>query len=124
MHCHFGQVEEALAALEEAKDLADETKERWWDAEIHRFKGEMLLALSVDNKSDSEICFHEALSVSRSQQSKSLELRAAMSLSRLWQSQDKRKEAFNLLAPVYEWFTEGHDTADLKDAKALIDELS
>ena len=70
-----------------------------------------------------EVCFHRALEISRRQHGKSFELRAAMSLARLWQSQGKRQDAYDLLAPVYEWFTEGFDTADLQDAKALLDEL-
>ncbi len=72
----------------------------------------------------SEDCFHQALDIAQSQHAKSWELRAATSLARLWQSQDKRQDAYDLLAPVYNWFTEGFDTADLKDAKALLDELS
>jgi predicted ATPase len=78
---------------------------------------------SLDNHTEAETCFHQALSIARRQQAKSLELRAATSLARLWQSQGKRQEAYELLEPVYAWFTEGFDTADLKDAKALLDEL-
>ena len=84
----------------------------------------MLLARSSDNQAEAETCFHHALDIARNQQAKSLELRAATSLARLWQSQAKRQEAHDLLAPVYGWFTEGFDTADLKDAKALLDELA
>jgi predicted ATPase len=87
-------------------------------------KGELLLQLSSDNAAEAESCFHQALSVARSQQAKSWELRAATSRARLWQQQGKRQEAYDLLAPVYGWFTEGFDTADLKDAKALFDELA
>jgi predicted ATPase len=72
---------------------------------------------------EAEACFQQALDIARRQQAKSLELRAAMSLARLWQQQDKRQDAYDLLAPVYEWFTEGFDTADLKEAKVLLDEL-
>jgi predicted ATPase len=86
--------------------------------------GELLLSQSSDNHAESETCFHQALSIARQQQAKSWELRAATSLSRLWKSQDKRDKARKLLAEVYDWFTEGFDTADLIDAKALIDELS
>ncbi len=81
-------------------------------------------AQSSDNHAEAETCFHQALAVARHQQAKSLELRAATSLARLWQSQDKRQAAYELLAPVYEWFTEGFDTADLQDAKALLEELA
>ena len=80
-------------------------------------------AQSSDNHAEAETCFHQALSIARCQQAKSWELRAATSLARLWQSQDKRQDAYDLLAPVYGWFTEGFDTADLIDAKALLDEL-
>ena len=72
---------------------------------------------------EAETCFQQALTIARSQQAKSLELRAAMSLARLWQRQGKRAEAYDLLAPIYSWFTEGFDTADLQEAKALLDEL-
>ncbi len=82
------------------------------------------LQLSTDNTAEAETCFHQALDVARSQQAKSWELRAATSLARLWQSQDKRQEAYDLLAPVYGWFTEGFDTADLQEAKTLLQELA
>ena len=101
----------------------DDTDVRFYGAEIYRHKGVLLLKQAVPDASQAETCFHQALSVARHQQAKSLELRAATSLARLWQSQDKRQDATDLLAPVYGWFTEGFDTADLKDAKALLDEL-
>jgi predicted ATPase len=119
-----GQVEAGRRVLAEALALIDTTEERWWEAELHRLKGELLLALSMDNAAEAEACFHQALDVARRQQAKSLELRAAMSLSWLWQQQDKRDEARALLAPVYGWFTEGFDTADLQEAKALLTSLS
>ena len=84
----------------------------------------MLLSLSAEQHTEAETCFHQALDIARRQQAKSLELRAAMSLSRLWQRQGKRDEARQLLAPIYSWFTEGFDTADLKEARALLDELA
>jgi predicted ATPase len=90
---------------------------------VYRLKGELLLSRSFENRSEAESCFQKALEVSRHQQAKSLELRAATSLARLWQSQEKRDEARELLEPVYSWFTEGFDTADLIDAKMLLDEL-
>ena len=86
-------------------------------------KGELLLAQSAHQTAEAEACFHQALDVARRQQAKSLELRAAMSLARLWQHQGKRDEAHQLLAEVYGWFTEGFDTADLQEAKALLAEL-
>jgi len=119
-----GQVEEGLRVLNEASSLVDKHENHFHEAEIHRLKGELLLQQSSDNHTEAETSFQKALDVAQRQQAKSWELRAATSLARLWQSQDKRKDAFDLLAPVYGWFTEGHDTADLKDAKALIDELS
>ncbi len=78
----------------------------------------------MDNQAEAEACFHQTLDIARHQQAKSWELRAATSLARLWQSQDNRQDAYDLLAPVYDWFTEGFNTADLQDAKALLDELS
>jgi predicted ATPase len=117
-----GQVEEGLNLLDEAIELMD-TGERYYEAEIHRHKGELLLMMSSDNQTEAETCFHQALDVARRQEAKSLELRAATSLAHLWQSQGKGQEAYDLLAQVYEWFTEGFDTADLREAKALLAEL-
>ena len=110
--------------LAEALTLVDTTGERWYEAELYRLKGALLLQQSSDNQAEAETCFQQAIDIARSQQAKSLELRAATSLARLWQQQGKRQEAHDLLAPVYNWFTEGFDTADLKDAKALLDALS
>ena len=87
-------------------------------------KATLLLQQSSDNHTEAETCFHQALDIARSQQAKSLELRAATSLARLWQQQGKRQEAHDLLAPVYGWFTEGFDTADLQEAKALLEALA
>jgi predicted ATPase len=97
--------------------------ERFWEAELYRLKGELLLAGSAVHDTEAEISFRQAFDVARHQQAKSLELRAAMSLSRLWQRQGKRAEAQQLLAEVYGWFTEGFDTPDLQEAKALLDKL-
>src|SRR5262249_35776005 len=91
------------------------------EAELHRLKGELLLVLSTDKTTEAETCFHQALDIARRQGAKSLELRAATSLSRLWQQQGKRAEARTLLAPIYGWFTEGFDTADLRGGKGLLD---
>jgi predicted ATPase len=102
----------------------NKTGERWPEAELQRRKGDLLLSVSMDNQAEAERCFHQALSVARHQRTKPLELRTAMSLSRLWQQQGKRVEAYESLAEIYGWFTEGFDTADLRDAKALLDTLS
>jgi predicted ATPase len=122
-HGTLGEPEAGLTVLVEALALVDTTGERWYEAEIYRIKGELLLAQSLDNHTEAETCFQQAISIARSQQAKSFELRTATSLSRLWQQQGKRQEAHDLLAPVYHWFTEGFDTADLQDAKALLNEL-
>jgi predicted ATPase len=118
-----GQPEAGLRALNEAFPLVDTQETRWNEAEIYRLKGALLLAQSPDNQAEAETCFQHAIRIAQSQQAKSWELRAATSLARLWQQQGKRQEAHDLLAPVYGWFTEGFDTADLKDAKALLEEL-
>jgi predicted ATPase len=119
-----GRAAEGLAALAEALALIDTTEARIYTAELSRLKGALLLQQAVPDAVQAEICFQQALAVARQQQAKSLELRAAMSLARLWQSQGQRQEAYDLLAPVYAWFTEGFDTADLQDAKALLQDLS
>jgi predicted ATPase len=121
---HTGQVEEGLAILDAALSGAHKTEERWSEAELYRLEGALLLTQSSGNKSEAETCFQQALNIAQRQEAKSLELRAAMSLARLWQSQGKRQDAYDLLAPVYGWFTEGFDTADLQDAKAMLLELA
>jgi predicted ATPase len=123
---HLGRTEEALQALAEAHTLMEQHDERWWEAEIYRLRGVLLLKAEGGVRGAelaAEECFQQALDVARRQQAKSLELRAAMSLSRLWQQQGKRDEADALLAPVYDWFTKGFDTADLQEARALLEEL-
>jgi predicted ATPase len=102
----------------------ERTKERWWEAEVNRNTGEIALLSPEPGAAKAEAYFERALDVARQQQAKSWELRAAMSLARLWRDQGKRDEACDLLAPVYGWFTEGFDTLDLKEAKALLDELN
>jgi predicted ATPase len=119
-----GEVEEGLRALTEALSVIETTGERVAEAELYRLKGELLLQQSPDNQSEAESCFHKAISVAQSQHAKSWELRAATSLAKLWQSQNKRQAAYDLMAPVYGWFTEGFDTADLQDAKTVLDALS
>ena len=118
-----GQTTEGLEALAEALATLPKSGVRWWEAELHRLRGELLLQHAVAQPEEAEACFQQALAVARRQQAKSLELRAAMSLARLWQQQGKRAEAHELLAPIYGWFTEGFDTADLQEAKALLEEL-
>jgi predicted ATPase len=103
--------------------LSKGSTERWCEAEVHRVAGEVALKSSRSDVTMAEGHFEQALAIARSQAVKSRELRAATSLARLWQLQSKRKEAHGLLAPIYNWFTEGFDTKDLKDAKALIGEL-
>jgi TOMM system kinase/cyclase fusion protein len=118
-----GKTSEGLAVLTEALTLVHQSGEHWWESELHRLRGELGLRQSGRDV-EVEACFHQALEVARRQQAKSLELRAAMGLSRLWQQQGKRKHAHELLAPVYGWFTEGFDTADLREATALLEQLS
>jgi class 3 adenylate cyclase/predicted ATPase len=120
----IGQPEAGLRVLAEALVHVAHTGERYYEAEIHRLKGELLLQVSADNHAEAETYFQHALSIAQNQSAKSWELRASTSLARLWQQQGKRQEAHDLLAPVYNWFTEGFDTADLKDAKGLLDELA
>jgi predicted ATPase len=136
---HVGQTAEGLHVLAEALACAHTTGERCYEAELYRLKGELLLqsrgqgleagGLTSDvglqtRDAEAEACFHQALDIARRQEAKALELRAAMSLSRLWQQHGKRAEAYALLAPVYGWFTEGFDTADLQEAKALLEALA
>jgi tetratricopeptide (TPR) repeat protein len=119
-----GQPEAGLTCLAEAVTLVEATEERWWEAEVYRLQGECLLRLPNPDVPQATACLHQALDVARSQQAKALELRAALNLSRLWQQQGQRAEAHACLAPIYGWFTEGCDTADLKDAKALLEALA
>jgi predicted ATPase len=112
-----------LEALAEALATLAKRGTDWWEAELYRLRGELLLQHTVSQPEEAEACFQRALAVARRQEAKSLELRAAMNLSRLWQQQGKRAEAYDLLAPIYGWFTEGFDTADLQEVKALLAEL-
>ncbi|HXV81355.1 MAG TPA: hypothetical protein VEG60_15870, partial [Candidatus Binatia bacterium] len=119
-----GRAEEGLSVVARALTRARKTGGRYYEAELHRIKGELLLWQAVPDEEQAEGCFKKAVEVARSQSAKSLELCAAMSLSRLWQRQGKKDEARRLLAEIYGWFTEGFDTADLNEAKALLGELS
>ena len=118
-----GNAEEGLLVVAEALTCVQRTQGRQHEAELYRLKGELLLQQSRDNHLEAGTCFHKAIEIAQKQEAKSWELRAATSLARVWQSQGKQAEARDLLAPVYDWFTEGFDTADLKDAKALLEEL-
>jgi hypothetical protein len=125
-----GQTEQGLNLLDEALAISNKTGNRFWDAELHRLKGELLLMHDSDKESaptartaEVEACFHQAIDVARRQQAKSLELRATTSLCWLWQAQGKCTEAHALLTEIYGWFTEGFDTADLIKAKALLEAL-
>jgi predicted ATPase len=124
---HLGSPADGLQALTEAHTLVEQHDERWWEAEVCRLRGVLLLHAEGGRQSTevtAEECFQRALDVARRQEAKSLELRAAMSLSRLWQRQGQGAAAHKLLAEVYHWFTEGFDTADLQEAKALLEELA
>jgi predicted ATPase len=118
-----GQAGEGLTMLAEALTLVNNNGERNYEAELYRLKGELLQQQATGSGGAVETCFRQALDMARRQQAKSLELRAAVSLSRLWQQQGKRAKAHELLAPIYGWFTEGFDTADLQEARALLEEL-
>ena len=119
-----GRPEEGLTVLDEVRRLVSTMEERWCEAESSRLWGELVLTLSGKRQTAAETCFQQALTIARRQQAKSWELRAAMSLARLWQQQGKRAEARALLAPIYGWFTEGWGTADLQEAKALLETLA
>ena len=123
-HADIGQFHEARRCIGEAITVVEKYKEKWWEAEIHRVAGEIALRSPERDAPEAQACFERALEIARTQQSRSWELRAAMSLAQLWRDQGKRREAHDLLAPVYGWFTEGFDTLDLKEAKALLEELA
>jgi predicted ATPase len=123
VYAELGQFDDALRWLNEATAAVETTEERWWEAELHRTAGKIALMSSEPDAARAEAHFERALAVARAQQAKSLELRAAMSMARLWRDQGKRQQAHDLLVPVYSWFTEGFDTLDLKQANALLGEL-
>ena len=110
--------------IAEAVTRVAATEERWWAAEVYRLQGALLLQRPVPDGGQAEACFQQALDVARRQQARALELRAALSLACLWQQQGKRTKAYELLAPIYDWFTEGFDTADLQEARALLAALT
>ncbi len=123
VYAGLGRPGEALSTIGEAFDIMEINLGPWWEAELHRLTGEFVLAQHDGDHGEAEKAFSRALDTARRQEAKSLELRAATSLARLWQAQGKADEARDLLAPIYGWFTEGFDTADLKDAKARLEEL-
>ena len=123
-HAELGQFEEAWRCIGEATTAAETTKEKWCEAEIHRTAGELALMSPEPDAAQAQAHFERAIAIARAQQAKSWELRAATSLARLWRDQGERQQARDLLAPVYGWFTEGFDTADLKETKGLLDELT
>jgi predicted ATPase len=123
-YADLGQFDDAWRCIGEAMRAVDITKEKWCEAEVNRIAGEIALTLRKPDAAKAEEYFERALAVAREQQAKSWELRASMSLARLRRDQDKPQQARELLAPVYGWFTEGFNTRDLKEAKALLEELA
>jgi predicted ATPase len=123
-YARLGRHDHALDAIDKALSMVQSTKERWCEAELHRIKGELTLALPDADQAAAQTFFEQALGIARLQQARSWELRAATSITRLWRDQGKLQQARELLAPIYGWFTEGFDTLDLKEAKALLEELS
>ena len=122
-HAQLGQIDDAWHCIDEAT-IMEASGETWYEAEVNRVAGEIALKAPKSDAAKAEAYFDRALAIARQQQAKSWELRAAMSMARLWRDQGKREEARDLLAPVYGWFTEGFETLDLKEAKALLDELA
>jgi len=123
-YAQLGQFDDAWRCIGEAMTAMETTKERWCEAEVNRVAGEIALLSPERETAEAQTYFERALSVACQQQAKSWELRAAMSVARLWRDQGKRDEARDLLAQVYGWFNEGFDTRDLKEAKALLEELA
>jgi class 3 adenylate cyclase/tetratricopeptide (TPR) repeat protein len=123
-YAELGRPDDARRCIDEAIDKAERSKEKWYEAELHRIAGEVELKSPEPDAARAEGCFDRALAVARRQQAKSRELRAAISMARLWRDQGKAQQARELLAPIYGWFTEGFDTLDLKEAKALLEELA
>jgi predicted ATPase len=123
-YSELGQIDDAWRSISEALTAVEATNERWFEAEVHHTAGEIALMSPELDAAKAEAYFERALAVARVQQARSWELRAAMSMARLWRDQGKQDEARDLLAPVYGWFTEGFDTLDLKRAKELLDEMA
>jgi predicted ATPase len=123
-HAELGKFEDAWCSICEAMATIETSKERWCEAEVHRIAGEITLLAPEPDAARAEAYFERALAIARAQRAKSWQLRAAMSMARLWRAQDKGDDARNLLAPTHGWFTEGFATLDLKEAKALLHELA
>ena len=123
VHGRLGQGARGLGVIDEALAQVEASDERWWEAEIYRVRGDLLLSLSTADAAGAEACFERAMRIARRQRAKSLQLRAAASLARLWLDRGRRSAARDLLAPVYAWFTEGFDTPDLQQAKELLETL-
>jgi predicted ATPase len=123
-YAELDQFDDAWRCVDEAMNAVETSKEKWCEAEVHRIPGEIELLSPAPDTAKAQACFERALEIARAQQARSWELRAAASLARLWRDQGKRAQAHDLLAPVYGWFTEGFDTLDLKEAKALLEELA
>jgi predicted ATPase len=123
VHARLGQFDDAWRCISEAVAASEASKESWYDAEMHRLAAEIVLISDEQDAAKAEAHFKRALAIARQHQAKSFELRAAMSMARLWRDHGRRGEAHDLLAPVYGWFTEGFDTLDLTEAKALLGEL-
>ena len=119
-----GQAKHALTTIDEALEVMAKTGEKIWHAELHRIKGQLLLESSGENHVEAEDSFQKAIDIARAQNARAWELRAATNLAHLWLDQNKADEARQLLAPIFDWFTEGLETTDLCEAKALLDELS
>ena len=119
-----GKIEEGLRVVAQALDLSKRTGALYYEAELHRLEGELRLHAEPADAPAAEMCFRRAMDIARKQQAKSWELRTAISYARLMREQGRAREAYDLLAPIYGWFTEGFDTLDLKEAKALLDELA
>ena len=123
LHMKAGEIDEGLSAIEDGLAMANENMDRFSLPEFHRIRGELLMAGSAERTSEAEAAFKQAIGIARDQQAKSLELRAAIRLARQWHAGGKTSGARDLLAPIYGWFTEGFDTADLKEAKTLLDDI-
>jgi predicted ATPase len=124
VHAKAGQAAAALRVLDEASALMERTGERWYEAELHRLTGMALLGLPEPDRVGAEASFSRAMAIARAQGTRLWELRGATSLARIWAEQGERRRAQDVLAPIYGWFTEGSDTPDLVEAKALLDELA
>jgi predicted ATPase len=122
-YAELSQFDDAWCRLSEAMTAIETAWERWFEADVYRIAGGVALKSPQPDAAKAEAYFEHSLAVARQQQAKSWELRAAMSMARLWRNQGKVQQAREVLAPVYSWFTEGHDTRDLKEAKALLDVL-